>query len=119
MPAASECFEGVADGRSPLPANKSQFKSENAITTDKHREGFTAGSFAEPAGPHFTRSLSRKAGGVFNSRTENVLGSRLDEYQPYSNDSLGKIPHIEQQSKRFFISKAFSQQNPLPKGEWT
>lgn len=81
MPAASECFEGVAGGRSPLPANKSQFKSENAITTDKQREGFTAGSLAEPAGPHFTRSLSRKAGGVFNSRTENVLGSRLDEYQ--------------------------------------
>ena len=31
----------------------------------------------------------------------------LTSTRPYSNDSLGKIPHIEQQSKRFFIRKAF------------
>jgi hypothetical protein len=73
--ADSEALDGVAGGSSPLRANKSQLRSENATRADKHRGDFTAGSLLELARPHFTRNLSRKAGGVFYSRNRNINSS--------------------------------------------
>ena len=42
----------------------------------------------------------------------------LTSTRPCSNDSLGKIPHLEQQSKRFFISKAFRSKTLAVAGLW-
>src|SRR5579864_5508826 len=100
--AASECVGRVARGRSPLPANKSEFKSKNAIRTDNPREDFTAGpsrSWPDLISPGIYRGRQ----GVSSTRepkTYSDLG--LTSTRPYSNGSLGKIPHLEQQSKRFF-----------------
>src|SRR6266567_1094159 len=64
MTTALECFKGVAAGTSPLAANESQVNRENATRADRHRQrgDFMAGFLAEPARPHFTWNLSRKAG---------------------------------------------------------
>src|SRR5579864_5508827 len=73
---------------------------------------FHGWSLAELAGPHFTRNLSRKAGGVFNSRTENVLGSRLDEYQALLQWQSGQNTSSRATIQAFFLKQAFSRPNP-------
>jgi hypothetical protein len=42
----------------------------------------------EPARPHFTWSLSRKAGGVFHSRNRNAPRSRLGENRALPQNSM-------------------------------
>ncbi len=50
------------EGSSPLPANETQFKSENVTRADKQRGNFTAGSLAEPARPHHLESIAEGRG---------------------------------------------------------
>ena len=51
-------------------------RDEKNRQADRRFHGWT---LAEPARPHFTWNLSRKAGGVFFSRNRNVPRSRLGE----------------------------------------
>ncbi len=90
MRAASPCFKGVDGGSSPPLANKSQFKRENATRTDRHREYFTVGFLAEPARPHFTWNLSRKAGVSSIRETEMSPDLGLVRTGPCSNFIVGK-----------------------------
>src|ERR1700674_1540419 len=98
--AGTDCSAG--EGISPLAASRLQLKRESESKTDRQKGDFTAGFLAEPARPHFTWNLSRKAGVSSIRETEMFPDLGLLRAGPCSEFNVGKIPHIAQLSKLFF-----------------